>query len=331
MTDCLQKWSALNLENGVPATALQLLEVAGTLELAGHQSEAAQAFSRAFELDAGCPEACFGLARLLKTAGHIEPAEELRLLGLDLSRARTRAEDAGENSALQNCVWVWVGKNLGENADTQANRLIQDSTGQWKVETLDFPQVLPKIWNEVLHSNRGADWVVFAGANSRIETDGLAEILRRTRSELGADMVGIAGGSQPAVSSPAIWTAMCLPESRLGSLAFISLSGEVITHTLGATTGLVDLLDEAFLAIHLPSCLGAGWSFNEEFPMHHCVAASCIDARLLGLRLAVAPVECVQSPSPALGMSGEHWAVSEERFIGRYAESSRSSVKDPAK
>lgn len=107
---------------------------------------------------------------------------------------------------------------------------------------------------------------------------------------------------------------MCETSSRKGRSPYRSASGEVIPNVFGPLGGRVDVLDEAFLAVHIPSAVSAGWRFNEAFPSYHCVLASCIDARCAGLRLAVAPIEFLQHPTARAVQRGETWKASEDRF-----------------
>jgi hypothetical protein len=301
----------------------------------GHSSEAAHAFSKAFEMDPGCPEACFGLANLLVKAGKGEAAVELRTLGLELSRARYPLDTSlpSETEASPRNVWVATGKeadslNFAAQISAQPAADIQEN---WALDHLNSPNVQPKTWNAVLErcADAGVEWVVFGAANLEVQLAGLLPSLREARREYGADIVGVAGGSQLAVASPTTWGSMCLRASLLGQLAFRSLSGDVVPNVFGPTTGLVDILDDALLAVHVPSAVAAGWRFNESFPSYHCVVASCLDARFLGLRLAVAPLKIVQNTEPEIESTPEHWQTSEDRFLSRYGTPPQGTAGHP--
>ena len=133
----------------------------------GHSSEAAQAFSKAFEMDPGCPEACFGLANLLVKAGKGEAAVELRTLGLDLSRARYPLDTSlpSETEAIPRNVWVATGTATDSpNFAAQISaQLAADIQGNWTLDLLNSPNVQPKAWNAALErwADAGAEWVVF--------------------------------------------------------------------------------------------------------------------------------------------------------------------------
>jgi hypothetical protein len=325
MRSVLEIWEAIQAgEISAPQKASDFVELARKLMRVGHSSEAAQAFSKAFEMDPGCPEACFGLASLLVKAGKGEAAVELRTLGLDLSRARYPLDASLPNGTETSPSNVWVA--TGKTADSQnfvaqiSAQLAADILGNWTLTHLNSPNVQPKTWNAVLErcAHDSVEWVVFGAAKLEVQLAGLLPSLREARREYGADIVGVAGGSQLAVASPTTWGSMCLRASLLGQVAFRSLSGEVVPHVFGPTTGVVDVLDDILLAVHVPSAVAAGWRFNESFPSYHCVMASCLDARFLGLRLAVAPLKIIQSTEPEIEPTQEHWQTSEDRFLSRY-------------
>jgi|GEM_PF-2864424 len=325
MRSVLEMWEAIQAgEISAPQKASDFVELARKLMRAGHSSAAAPAFSKAFEIDPGSPDACFGLASLLVEAGKGEAAVELRTLGLDLSRARypLNSSPPSETGANPRNVWVATGK-AADSPDFPAQisaQLAADIQGHWTLDHFDSPSVQPKTWNAVLErcADDSAEWVVFGAANLEVQLAGLLPSLREARREYGADIVGVAGGSQLAVASPTTWGSMCLRASLLGQLAFRSLSGDVVPNVFGPTTGLVDVLDDALLAVHVPSAVAAGWRFNESFPSYHCVVASCLDARFLGLRLAVAPLKIIQNTEPEIEPAQEHWQTSEDRFLSRY-------------
>ena len=325
MKSPLEIWEALQAgEISSPQKAADLVELARKLMRAGHSSAAAQAFSKAFEMNPGCPEACFGLASLLVDAGQEEAAVELRTLGLDLSRVRDAQETShpSESRARPRNVWVATGRAADSPnfADQIGAQLAADIPANWTLAHLDCHNVQPKTWNAILErcADSGVEWVVFGAANLEVQLAELQPALRKTRREYGADIVGVAGGSQLAVGSPTTWGSMCLRGSLLGQVAFRSLSGEVVPNVFGPPTGLVDVLDDALLAVYVPSAVAAGWRFNESFPSYHCVLASCLDARSLGLRLAVAPLNITQNTEPVIEPVQEHFQASEDRFLSRY-------------
>ncbi len=325
MRSVLEIWEAIQAgEISAPQKASDFVELARKLMRAGHSSAAAHAFSKAFEMDPGCPEACFGLASLLVMAGKGEAAVELRTLGLDLSRARYPLDTclSSEAGASPRNIWVATGKAADSpNFAAQISaQLAADVPGNWTLDHLNSPNIQPKAWNEVLErcADAGAEWVVFGAANLEVQLGGVLPSLQEARREYGADIVGVAGGSHLAVASPTTWGSMCLRSSLLGQVAFRSLSGEVVPNVFGPTTGLVDVLDDVLLAVHVPSAVAAGWRFNESFPSYHCVMASCLDARFLGLRLAVAPLNIIQNTEPEVEPVQEHWQTSEDRFLSRY-------------
>ena len=325
MKSVLENWEAIKAgEVSAPQRASDFVEFARKLKQAGNSPEAAQAFSQAFEIDPGCPEACFGLASLLVEAGQLEAAVELRTLGLDLSRSRYRQDASlpSETGVTTQNVWVATGNSASapHSVNIIRGQLAEDAQGNWMLDLVKYQNIQPKAWNAVLERCADAcvEWAVFGFASLEVQLGGMLQSLRDARHEYGADIVGVAGGSHLAVASPTTWGSMCLPASRLGQVPFRSLSGDVVPNVFGHSTGLVDVLDEVLLAVHVPSAVAAGWRFNEAFPAYHCVLASCIDARVLGLRLAVAPLNIIQNTEPVFESAQEHWQASEDRFLGRY-------------
>jgi hypothetical protein len=111
---------------------------------------------------------------------------------------------------------------------------------------------------------------------------------------------------------------MC--DSLMGRLPYRSASGKIIPNVFGTLSGAADILDESFFGVHVPSAVAAGWRFNEAFAGTHCISASFLDARLSGLKLAVAPFDLLQETEPNFGVAGEHWKESQARFLSTFGK-----------
>lgn len=326
MTDTLASWARLQKAlqdkgDKNPGDAAVLVKMGRALKLEGHRPEAAQAFSAAFDLDPQQSAACLELSQMLKDAGHFQNADELRILGLEIERARhTRMSSAQTVSGRARSTWFISGREGLQRSKGKplpgADSTVEDPCGTWSIQLLESPEVAPSRWNAALAQCAGDEnqWAVFAAADLELQIEGIWHLLNETRALYGAEIIGVAGGADININAPLVWSAMCETSSRKGRSPYRSASGEVIPNVFGPLGGRVDVLDEAFLAVHIPSAVSAGWRFNEAFPSYHCVLASCIDARCAGLRLAVAPIEFLQHPTARAVQRGETWKASEDRF-----------------
>ena len=143
MKSVLENWEAIKTgEVSAPQRASDFVEFARKLKQAGNSPEAAQAFSQAFEIDPGCPEACFGLASLLVEAGQLEAAVELRTLGLDLSRSRYRQDASlpSETGVTTQNVWVATGNSASapHSVNIIRGQLAEDAQGNWLLDLVEY-------------------------------------------------------------------------------------------------------------------------------------------------------------------------------------------------
>lgn len=341
MTDTLASWARLQKaiqDKGEkePSDAIILVKMGRQLKREGHVAEAAQAFSSAFTLDPHQSAACLELSQMLKEADKKENADELRVLGLEIERNRPPTQTSAlRGSERPHSTWFIVGRDAlhrGEGgALLETVSSMEDACGTWNIERLNSPEVHPIAWNAALERCAEDDnqWAVFASADLEIQISGVWHLLNQNRSQSGAEIIGVAGGSNINIHTPLVWTAMCEASSRKGRLPYRSASGEVIPNVFGTFSGNVDVLDESFIAVHIPSAVSAGWRFNESFRSYHCVLASCIDARSAGLRLAVAPVELIQNPTPKPVTPKDSWKVSEDRFRVSYGKLTSQATEIP--
>jgi hypothetical protein len=183
---------------------------------------------------------------------------------------------------------------------------------------------LSKRYNEFIDKNEQLyDYIVFI--HDDVYLDDLRVVEKLKRAHAAFDIVGLAGGINPAIREPALWHLMCggINSGNLrGAVAHPCSKDQIMTTNFGPTPSRVTILDGLFISIDVKKIKLAKWRFNENFNFHHYDIASSIDANRKQLKLGVAPIWVMHSSPGLLNPKDNNFLSSQEKFISEY--SSRS-------
>lgn len=294
-------------------------------------SEAAAILEEALNHGGGETSALqFALANTLKAAGDPDHAAECARKGLTLLRSESRQRQETPGRILI------ISASAKEEKDRHQLLLFRSfqsvlGAGKGSVDldiTYANKRGLSEIYNAKFreYSHAGYEFVIFCHDDVYIDDANLAAKLNRARNAFGAELIGVAGGSRPNIVSPTLWHRMCAKETWHGAVQHPSSDGSGFsTSVYGTTPATVDVLDGLFLAVHTESALQTGWSFNAAFRFHHYDLAASLDAKRLGMKSVVYPLNVVHV-SPGLGdLRDPEWLRSDAEFIRIYGQRAASS------
>lgn len=180
---------------------------------------------------------------------------------------------------------------------------------------------LSKTYNKFLieYYAKFYDFIVFTHDDVYIDDLNLACKLYDAHNRLQYDLIGVAGGIDPAIKHPALWHIMSERHNQRGAVAHPCGPDQIYTTVFGPTPSRVVIIDGCFMAVHLPTALQKGWKFNENYEFHHYDISSSIDAHRLGMKVGVYPINIIHS-SPGLvgGLNEPVWKASNEKFLKEY-------------
>ncbi len=199
-----------------------------------------------------------------------------------------------------------------------------DHGGLDRVATLDIvwenSEGLSKVYNRKMdqYAASAVEFIVFVHDDVYIDDLKIVEKLSTAHHSLGYDIVGVAGAAALNVAYPSLWHLMSEPKDRRGYVSHFAKPGQVVCSSYGGTPSRVVVADGLFLAVHLPTAVGKGWKFNENYDFHHYDLSSCLDAVGLGLRLGVYPIHLIHD-SPGLdSLANPRWKASDQKFLSEY-------------
>lgn len=172
---------------------------------------------------------------------------------------------------------------------------------------------LPLLYNEVLKISDYHDKIcLFVHHDVSIEDAFLTEKLNEAIQQF--DIVGLAGGGQVEIKSPALWHLMTERRTWSGSVAHKFPDGSINTVNFGPAPRRCLIMDGLFLALNTEKIVAKGLWFDPNYSFHHYDIQLGLDANGLGLKCGTCPIWVVHS---GLGDSyqTEAWRESEEHFL----------------
>jgi len=164
------------------------------------------------------------------------------------------------------------------------------------------------------------DSIVFLHDDVYVDDGYVIEKLQDAHNDF--DIVGLAGGVNPRITSPALWHLMCggFNNGNLrGAVAHPAGPKEIAMTSFGITPCRVAVLDGLFLSVKTTSVKNTNWKFNENYTFHHYDIASSLDANAKKLKLGVAPIWVIHKSPGLLDINNELFTNSEEKFIREYS------------
>ena len=133
------------------------------------------------------------------------------------------------------------------------------------------------------------------------------------------DIVGLAGGKQIEIKSPALWHLMAKQEDWSGAVAHPANEKQIFMTNFGPMPQRCLVLDGLFLAIKVSS-LTPEIRFDENIPgiAHHYDIDFCLNANKHKLKLTTWPIWAIHK-SPGLEEPGQHFIDSEKYFLDKWA------------
>jgi len=180
---------------------------------------------------------------------------------------------------------------------------------------------LGKAYNKFLYENPVYDYVLFVHDDMWIDDAGFIFKLEEAHREY--DLIGVAGGLNPALKAPALWHVMCggfqggnlrgfaghyLPDGRTTSIT-----------NFGPSPARVALIDGAFMSLNVKKAIEVGWQFNENYTFHHYDLSSCLDANKKKLRLGVIPILTYHNSPGLRDLNDKIFAENQTKFLQEYA------------
>jgi len=164
------------------------------------------------------------------------------------------------------------------------------------------------------------DNIVFLHDDVYVDDLGVVSKLEKAHETF--DLVGIAGGINPAIRQPALWHLMCggFHSGNLRGAVAHKLNKDQIGMTnFGPTPSRVTILDGLFISVKTESYLKNGWKFNENYRFHHYDIASSIDANKKKLKIGVVPIWVVHSSPGLLSFDDTNFLNSQKKFLEEYS------------
>jgi hypothetical protein len=180
---------------------------------------------------------------------------------------------------------------------------------------------LGKAYNKFLYENPVYDYVLFVHDDMWIDDAGFIFKLEEAHREY--DLIGVAGGLNPALKAPALWHVMCggfqggnlrgfaghyLPDGRTTSIT-----------NFGPSPARVALIDGAFMSLNVKKAIEVGWQFNENYTFHHYDLSSCLDANKKKLRLGVIPILTYHNSPGLRDLNDKTFVENQTKFLQEYA------------
>jgi len=183
---------------------------------------------------------------------------------------------------------------------------------------------LSKRYNDILKEHANSfDNIVFL--HDDVYVDDLYVIEKLEKAHTVFDIVGLAGGVNPTVKTPALWHLMCggFGSGNLrGAVAHPTgnkANDQIFVTSFGPTPSRVAILDGLFLSVNTKCYLDKNWKFNENYTFHHYDIASSLDANKAQLKLGVVPIWCVHSSPGLLNIEDKLFLNSQQKFLEEYS------------
>jgi hypothetical protein len=176
-------------------------------------------------------------------------------------------------------------------------------------------------YNKILNEY-GTDYDNIVFLHDDVHVDDFNVVDKLHDGHLRFDLVGLAGGINPAIKEPALWHIMCggFGSGNLrGAVAHPYSKGQITMTSFGPTPSRVAILDGLFISVKTKSILNAGWQFNENYEFHHYDIASSIDANSKMLKLGVVPIWVAHNSPGLLNINDEKFVSSQEKFLNEYS------------
>ena len=180
---------------------------------------------------------------------------------------------------------------------------------------------LPELYNQKIEQYLSEDFtfLVFCHDDVYLDDHNIASKLHSARIQFGFDIIGLAGGSSPLVTSPTLWHLMCEKITHRGAVTHPTFDGSSLAVTCyGRSPAPVEIVDGLFIAVNVASIKASNWRFNTNYRFHHYDLASCLDAKRIGMKTGVYPIHVVHTSMGLKSSEDSEWKRSEAAFLSEF-------------
>jgi hypothetical protein len=297
---------------------------------AGRISDAARLSQIAVQKAPRQPQAYLQLGRLLEAAGHSDLATELLSQGLALAHeAPPEILWPGSTGSSLHGKTLLVSCSSKPASAAEGLLLVRSfrqnfghpNSGVDLDLTFENRLGLPEVYNAKLEAaaHAGYRFAVFVHDDVFIDDPQLTLKLERAHKKHGFHLIGVAGGSQPAIVYPSLWHLMCPRDQLRGAAGHFEAEQRTQTSVcFGPSPSTVELLDGLFLGVHLPSAMAVGWRFDTQFRFHHYDLVASLDAKRKGMTAGVFPIHLIHASPGLRSLDDPEWSRSDALFRHRF-------------
>ena len=178
---------------------------------------------------------------------------------------------------------------------------------------------LGMMYNKFLFENPIFNHVIFIHDDIWIDDAGF--IFKLEEGHKTYDIIGVAGGLNPAINAPALWHIMCggFHGGNLRGFAGHYLPDQTTSVTnFGPTPARVAVIDGAFMSVNVERAIQVGWKFNENYSFHHYDLSSCLDANKKKLKIGVIPILTYHNSPGLRDLNDKVFFENQTKFLQEY-------------
>jgi hypothetical protein len=180
---------------------------------------------------------------------------------------------------------------------------------------------LGEVYNSFLYNHPEYDYVLFVHDDIWIDDAGFYIKLEEGHKKY--DIIGVAGGLNPVLKTPALWHLMCggFQGGNLRGFAGHYLPDGITTNitNFGPSPARVAIIDGAFMSVNAKMVTKVQWKFNENYTFHHYDLSSCIDANKKKLKIGVIPVLTYHNSPGLRDINDKTFVENQTKFLKEYA------------
>ncbi|CAB5226396.1 Glycosyltransferase like family [uncultured Caudovirales phage] len=178
---------------------------------------------------------------------------------------------------------------------------------------------LSEVYNKFLIKNYAQ--ILFVHDDMWIDDAGFLTKLEEGHKQY--DIIGLAGGLNPAIKAPALWHIMCggFHGNNLRGFAGHYLPDGITTSitNFGPSPARVAIIDGAFMSVNVNKIKEVNWMFNENYTFHHYDISSCIDANKKKLKIGVVPILSYHNSPGLRDINDKTFVANQTKFLQEYA------------
>lgn len=175
---------------------------------------------------------------------------------------------------------------------------------------------LAKIYNKEITKKNKDKIVVFVHDDVDIQDFYLVEKLNTAIVDF--DVIGLAGGKNINLKSPALWHIMTERSTWSGAVGHIFADKSIAVSSFGPAPRRCLLIDGLFIAINTEKVLETGVKFDPQYDFHFYDLDFALSANAAKLKIGTAPIWVIHA---GLGDSykSEEWKTKETSFLEKWA------------